>query len=152
VDRIDSVIYKSIELRKRSRTVGVIGFTLGVLVLIDSPYPFPIPFTGIYSVILSIMILAFSSYRLLSGIRLPVKEALLILHNAGGTMDFNTLVCSLQGEAGKGRQLLNYLEKHDLAVMMSHDLEYVQEHEEIPEHIIKILPAGESRIKKLLPI
>jgi hypothetical protein len=134
--------------RAKSRVRGVIFFALGVLVLIDSPYPFPIPFTGLPSVILATLITIYGVYNLYNGLRLPVKEVLYYLSSRDNNEATVAEVLEFLGpEVTDSEQLIRVLEKKNLALRATRNLEYVESHEEVPENLLILTESGQKSLK-----
>ena len=145
------LLEQHIDYRRRCRRLGLFGVLSGTLVLLDSPYPFPIPLVGLPSVILSIFILLPALNFIYRGLRLPVKEALLFLHYRGGQASSKELLDFLQGEGGSsGQELFDCLAGKELAVFAGEDMDYVESHNVIAEDMLLLLPGAKPLIKKWL--
>lgn len=143
-------IHDRLERRKRDRRFGLGMLIVGFLVLMDSPYPFPIPLVGLSSVILSTGLLVWALIRLYRGCRLPLQEAVLFVYHCEGEALRSEILDALEGEEGNGDQLFRVLEKKDLLMPASNSLELVELRQDMPEELMILLPEGIETAKKLL--
>jgi len=84
---------------------------VGLIVLLDSPYPIPFPLVGLPSVIVSAVLVFWAVYRLYRGCGLPLREVAIYLAMKGGEASRTEILEFLEGEEGKGDQLFEILEK-----------------------------------------
>ena len=142
-----------IMVRKSNRGKGLIWVFIGIFVLLDSPYLFPIPLTGVPSVLLSAVLIAFGARKILNGLELPLYESLLIMEQSGGQIHIDELINALGGpEEVSSDELLQALDKKDWASLASNSLSYVEEKMEddgeIESGLVLLLPSGKAELKK----
>jgi len=122
---------------------------MGFVVLVDSPYRFPIPLIGLPSVFLALGLFTVAGFWLYRGLRLPLDEVLVFMRLRGGEVMKNEVLEFLDGEEGKGRQLFEVLEKREWVISAEKNLEMVQTREEVDENLLVLLPEGNRRAEKL---
>lgn len=149
--RVIQFLEGRISSRRVYRRRGVLGLLLGVLVLLDSPYPFPIPLVGLTSVIVAFLIILPSLNFIYRGLRLPVQEALAFLSINGGQATKEELLAFLRGEGGgSGQELFDYLLTRDLVTFAHEDLDYVENHLDVADNILMIKPMAKNQVTKFL--
>lgn len=141
-----------IMVRKSLRGKGLIWVFIGFFILLDSPYLFPIPLTGLSSVLLSLIVIIFGVRKVLKGLELPLHESLLIIEQSGGRIHIDELINALGGpEEVSADELLAALNRRDWASLASNCLNYVEEKiendVEIEPGLVLLLPSGESELK-----
>lgn len=136
--------------RKRDRRFGLGMLIFGFLVLLDSPYLFPIPLVGLPSVILSACLLTWAIFHLYRGCRLPIQEAALFMYHQHGEALRAEILSALDGEEGNGEQLFKVLETKDLAMPASHDMVVVESRDSIPGSLMILLPGGKEMAERIL--
>ena len=78
--------YKFHRRRQILKTVGIVLVALGVFTIIDMAWTVPIPLTGSKAVMAGLMMIGFGAAAIYNGYKLPVTEAIEIIHqnNKGG--------------------------------------------------------------------
>jgi hypothetical protein len=148
--RISTRLHDLIETRRRDRRWGLGMLVVGLIVLLDSPYPIPFPLVGLPSVIVSAVLVFWAVYRLYRGCGLPLREVAIYLAMKGGEASRTEILEFLEGEEGKGDQLFEILEKKEIATLATHNLEMVEERDVIPEGLVVLLPGGRKLVKGLI--
>ena len=140
--------YKDLELtlskRGEYRKTGILTFVIASLILLDSPFYFPIPFVGIWSVLFSSSIYLVSFYQIYRGIKLPKTELLQFVNLSGGIVKKEAVFQFFKGEIDEKSysRLVNYFENLDYLSLPHHDMDYVQTHEIIPENQLHLTKKG----------
>ena len=95
--------------KRRQRTLGVLFLLLGGFVLLDSGSPIPIPLTGLPSILLGSVIMAYGWYHWRSYRSLPLHEALQLGQTQGGQLSRTDLFLKLRLSSEQTDTLLDQL-------------------------------------------
>tara|TARA_Y100000589_G_C27179305_1_gene640086 strand:- start:365 stop:883 length:519 start_codon:yes stop_codon:yes gene_type:complete len=147
------IISDRLIVRKYSRKSGLIWFVAGVLVLINSPFMFPIPIVGLPSVMLALILSLVGIRKIYNGLKLPLLECLLVMGHAGGEINLQELIEALGGSKEvSAEELLLALDKKDWARRACHHLPYVESQElsgnEINSNLIILLDRGRQQLSE----
>ena len=142
--------------RKSSRKSGIIWFVVGILVLVNSPFMFPIPIVGLPSVMLALLLSLIGVRKIYNGVKLPLEECLLVLDHEDGKISLEKLVDTLGGSKEViAEELLTALDKKDWARRADHHLPYVEKQElnakQIDSNLIILLDGGKQQIRNQSP-
>ncbi|PCJ20305.1 MAG: hypothetical protein COB02_04525 [Candidatus Cloacimonadota bacterium] len=139
-------------LKKRgnSRKKGVFTFIVASLVLLDSPFYFPIPLVGFFSVVMASFIYLMSFFQIYNGIKLPKKEFLSFIFLNKNTIKKEEVFTFFKDEIDDSsyEKMVNQLEKLDFISLPNHDMEYVESHSVIPENQLNLTDKGLDFLKK----
>lgn len=139
-----------IQKRGGHRNKGILTFVIATLVLIDSPFMFPIPVMGFFSVVLASLIYLISFYFIYHGIKLPKKEFLQFIFLKNKTIDKQEAFLFFKDEIDERsyQKMIKQLEQKDYLSLPEHDIDFVESHAIIPENQLNLTDKGIDYLSK----
>jgi MarR family protein len=97
---------------KRRRAIKITGLVLviaGVFTIIDMSWKVPIPLTGVRALMVGLVLILFGSIALYNGYKLPVNEAIEIIHRRGAGVSASELIHEMRVDRATANRIIDAL-------------------------------------------
>lgn len=101
--------YRFHRQRRFLQVTGYILFVLGVVTIMDLAWTVPIPLTGMRAIIVGLILIGLGSVSLYNGYKLPIHEALDLVHRRGRGITASEIVHEMRVDKVTAEQIIQVL-------------------------------------------
>jgi hypothetical protein len=101
--------YRFHRQRRSLQVTGYVLFVLGIVTIMDMAWTVPIPLTGTKAIIGGLILIGLGTAALYNGYKLPINEALDLIHRRGQGITASEIVHEMRVDKGTADQIMQVL-------------------------------------------